>query len=264
MTPAEWTALGTVATAVVAVLAACFAGWQVWEIRRTREEQARPFVVVDVQSSAAGAYLLNLIIENVGTTVAHDVTFHFEPTLHSSQDKYDLSDSVLLREGIPTLPPGRRLYALFDVAHERMKTDLPMRYDVTVNLRDSRRRKQKPQHYTIDLTHRYGLMRVEEYGIHHAAKALPEIERNVKKWTAPQGRLKVWVRDEDRYWLDERVEHALTGDYPTLATSPPPELLISLGRNVLIRTLLPATRHLYQRITGPLKARASQEAKHDG
>jgi hypothetical protein len=47
-TPTDWTAAGTVAYAAVAVLAALFAGWQVWLLRRTRQEQARPFVVVDV------------------------------------------------------------------------------------------------------------------------------------------------------------------------------------------------------------------------
>jgi hypothetical protein len=257
LTPTEWIALGTVVTAVVAVLAAVFAGWQVWEIRRTREEQARPFVVVDVQSSAASGNLLNLVIENVGTTVAHDVIFEFMPPLRSSQDKYDPSTWVLLREGIPTLPPGRRIEALFDVSHERIKTDLTMRYDVAVQLKNSRGRGQKPQHYVLDLSHRYGLMRVEECGVHHAAKALREIERTVKKWTAPQGRIKVWVRDEDRYQLDERVELALTGEYPTMATSPPSELLMALGRNVIIRAILRATRDLWERLTARLGGRSA-------
>lgn len=58
MTPAEWTALGTIVTALVAVAAAIFAFMQVREIRRTREEQVRPFVVVDIQPSRVWANLL--------------------------------------------------------------------------------------------------------------------------------------------------------------------------------------------------------------
>lgn len=261
MTPAEWTALGTVATAAVAVLAAVFAGWQVWEIRRTREDQARPFVVVDVEPSAAGGHLLNLVIENVGTTVAHDVTFEFKPALRSSRKEYNVAESVLLREGIPTLPPGRRIEALFDVSHERIKTDLPMRYDVTVHLDDSRGRRQKTQQYVIDLSHRYGLLRVEEYGVHHAANALRGIEHTVKKWTAPGGRVKVWNRDEDRYRVDQRVEHDLTGEYPTMATTAPPELLMALGRNVLIRTVVRLARQLWQRLIAPRGGRGVSRAK---
>ena len=45
-----WTAIGTVVTATVAVFAAGFAALQVWELRRTREDQARPFVIVDNQN----------------------------------------------------------------------------------------------------------------------------------------------------------------------------------------------------------------------
>lgn len=249
MTPAEWMALGTVATATVALFAAIFAGWQVWEIRRTREEQARPFVVVDVQPSATWGNFLNLVVENVGTTVAHDVTLEFDPPLRSSQDQYALAESVLLQDGIPTLPPGRRIQALFDLSHERVKTDLPMRYDVTVNLSDARGRSQRPQRYVIDLSHLYGLMRVQEYGIHHAAKALRGIEGSIKKWADTQGRLRVWVRDEDRHLLDERVEHALTGRYPSMAASPPSDVAMVLGRNVIVRSLVPILRAFWQRVT---------------
>lgn len=58
LTAEEWTALGTVVTAVVAVLAAGFAALQVWELRRTREDQTRPFVIVDIQPGPAWANLL--------------------------------------------------------------------------------------------------------------------------------------------------------------------------------------------------------------
>jgi len=239
-----------VATAVVALLAAGFAAWQVWEIRRTREEQARPFVVVDIRPSTAASNILNLVIENVGTTVARNVTFEFEPPLQSSQEKYDLSESVLIRTGIPTLPPRRRIEALFDVSHERVNTNLPMRYDVTVNLSDARGRRQGPEQYVVDLSHLYGLLRVEEYGIHHAAKALREIQATIKKWSDIHGRLKVWVRDEDRHLLDERVESALTGHHPSLATTSPGEIAMTLGRNVVVRWLFSAIRGLRRHVAG--------------
>ncbi len=159
LTLAEWASIGTITTAGVAVLAALFAGWQGWEIRRTRREQARPFVVVDVQPSAAAGNLLNLIVENVGTTVAYDVELKFTPPLKTTRDTYDIGDSVLVREGIPMLPPRRHIQALFDVSHERFSSDLPMRYDVVVEMKDSRGRKQDPQRYVIDLGHMYGLAR---------------------------------------------------------------------------------------------------------
>ncbi len=238
LTPAEWTAIGTVATACVALFGAGFAGWQVWELRRTREQESRPFVIVDIEPSPVWRNLLNLVIENVGSTVARDVRLNFTPPLQSSSDKIDLESTVLLREGVPMLPPGRRIQTFFDASHDRKDSgDLPMRYDVTVSLSDYRGRQQEEQRYVIDLQHLYGLTEIREYGIHHASQALREIEKSVKKWSDIHGRLRVWVRDEDLHRLEERIEHDLTGEYPTMATTPPPELLMVAGRNAVVRTL---------------------------
>ncbi len=240
----EWTAVGTLGTAIVALLAAVFAGWQVWEIRRARQEESRPFVIVDIQSSAAWNNLLNLVIENAGSTVVRDVRVSFTPPLQSSNDHVDLESTVLLTEGIPMLPPRRQVKAFFDAAHDRKGKGLPMRYDVEVALKDYRGRPQELQCYVIDLEHLYGLTNITEYGMHDAAKALREIQKSVKKWSDIHGRLKVWVRDEDRHRLDESIEHDLTGRYPSLGSAPPPELLIAAGRYVPVRAFYRLARRV--------------------
>lgn len=85
------------------------------------------------------------------------------------------------------LPPGRKIRAFFDTSHERINTDLPMRYDVTVRLRDARGRKQPDQQYTIDMGYMYGTTQIREYGLHDAAKAISEIQKSVKKWSDIHG-----------------------------------------------------------------------------
>lgn len=244
--PEEWTAAGTVAYAIIAFLGAVFVYFQVREARRTREEQARPFVVVDVQPSRVWWNIFNLVVENVGTTVAHDVKIKFVPDVGTSQQGYDLAGSALLTEGIPTLPPRRRIEVLFDLAHERKKTELPSRYEVEVTFLDARRRVQQPLKYVVDLGYLYGLQRVDEYGVHHAAKALREIEKMVRS-SRYRGRLAVWVRNEDEDHEAERIEEAMTGHLPTLARRPPPEIVLHLGRNVLVRELVRAVRKLVSR-----------------
>lgn len=146
-----------------------------------------------------------MIVENVGSTVARNGRFAFDPALESSQSQegWEIGGSVLVQEGIPMVPPGRRIETLFDLSHERIDSDLPMRYDLTVELEDARGRQQQPQRYVLDLTYLYGLMRVEEYGVHHVAKSLREIEKRVTKWSDIHGRLKVWIRDEDRHRREE-------------------------------------------------------------
>lgn len=234
----EWTAVGTVVTAGVAVCAAAFAALQVLEPRRAREDQTRPFVVVDIQPGTAWSNLLDLVIENIGTTAARDVLITFDPALKQSHDDgYVITESALIKDGIRMLPPGRRIKVFFDASHDRVNTDLPMRYDVTVQLKDARGRRQPDQQYTIDMGYMYGTTEIREYGLHDAAKAITEIQKSVKKWSDIHGRLKVWVRDEDRRVEAEKIEHDLTGHRPT-HRAPPSELMLTLGRNVFVRTVV--------------------------
>ena len=101
LTSQEWAAIeavATAATALVAVLAAVFAYVQVRQARRLRQEQARPFVVVDFESSPAWQNAIQLVIQNIGQTVATDVLVSFDPLLESTQkhEGYQLSKSALL------------------------------------------------------------------------------------------------------------------------------------------------------------------------
>jgi len=126
------------------VIASIFARFQVREAGRTREAQSQPFVVVDIEPSRVWPNMLNLIVENSGTTLARDVRISFNTPLRTSIADLELADSVLLREGIPSPPPRRRVATLFDLSHDRAKTDLPMRYDVTVSFTDAFGRHQEP------------------------------------------------------------------------------------------------------------------------
>jgi hypothetical protein len=234
---AEWEAIGTVATALVALIALLAAFIQLRIAQGQRADQVRPFVVVDVQPSGAWRNILNLVVENLGLTLARDVRIHFTPPVASSSLKNDLAASVLLTEGIPSLPPRRRLEAFFDISHERANTDLPNRYDVEVTYNDAHGRPQPPLRYVIDIGYLFGLQYIEEYGMHQAAKSLDVLAKAVKGWTK-SGRLAVSVKDDDRRLDDENLEFELTGHYATLGTEPPPEWAMKLGRSVALRPLV--------------------------
>lgn len=117
-TPSDWSASSEALTALVALGAIAFAGRQVHEAKKTREEQAQPFVVVDFEPSSVWSNIINLVVTNVGKTLARDVRLTFEPKLASThvKDEWDLNETVLIKEGIPAMPPGKRLVALFDIA----------------------------------------------------------------------------------------------------------------------------------------------------
>lgn len=246
-TPDHWTALGTVIYAVVAIAAAFVVWFQLREARRTREDQSRPFVVVDIQPGTAWYNAFNLVVENIGKTLAKDVHIRFDPPIATTLDQYDLAGSVILQEGIPWMPPGRRIVALFDLSHQRLKSDLPMRYDVTVQYSDARGKRQGPLNYVIDLSYLFGLQRLGEYGMHDAAKALREMAKVMKRGVDVHGRWKVWVRDEDKRIEEENVEMAMTGHYPTLGRKGPSDLVMALGRNVVVRSAVTKWREVFHR-----------------
>lgn len=222
----QWSALGSMVTAAVAVVAAVFAAIQVLEARRLREEQSKPFVIVDIQPSPTSRHILNLVIENTGTTMARDVKITFTPGITTTmRDEFPLEDSSLLKDGIPMLPPGRRLDWMFDSSVKRHEQRLPLRYEVEVAYADQRGRAQEPLHFPIDLAPLYGVAYVEEKGLHHIAKALEGLQKTTKSWTA-RGRLGVSVHDEDEQHAAARRYEAVMGRRQTLSSPRPPEKLM--------------------------------------
>lgn len=167
---------------MVAVIAAVAAFRQVREARTLREEQAQPFVVVDVEENEAGHPYLDLVIRNIGTTLATDVRFDFSPRLRSGSyedEGIDISDFHLLKQGIASMPPGRELRFLFDEGPLIFQRDeLPRRYDVEVSFR-STRGPQEALRYTIDLDMFFGQHAVVVHGTHHIAKSLRAIAKKM-------------------------------------------------------------------------------------
>jgi hypothetical protein len=113
---------------VVLAIAAGIAIRQLWEARRLRESQARPFVVVDLEVEPA-QQTISIVITNTGGTIARNVKVTFEPDLESSFDSRGSSglirDLKPLREGIGTLPPGKRVSLLFDIFTQREGETFP-------------------------------------------------------------------------------------------------------------------------------------------
>jgi hypothetical protein len=78
-----------------------------------------------------------LVIANVGKTMARDVRITFDPELTSAA--FDEKDSVTsprelkpFREGIPSLPPGKRVPILFDLFFQRDAAKFPDVYRVHI------------------------------------------------------------------------------------------------------------------------------------
>lgn len=218
--PDEWSAAAQMVTAGVALGAAEFARRQVGEARKTREAQAQPFVVVSLEPSEVDEQILDLVVENVGATLARDVSFAFNPPLRSSLKDDFLADSFLLRSGIPTMPPGMRLARVFDSALQREPTDLPWRFDVKVSFSDHRRRPQEPLEYVLDLEPYRSGTYLRLFTQHHAAEALRGMEATLNS-IVQEKRLRVTVKDDDYATWSRRWQYDRSGMTPRLNNPTP-------------------------------------------
>jgi hypothetical protein len=208
-TAAGWAAGAAWATFVVAAIAAAFAGRQVLEARKTREEQAQPFVIVDFDRTEASKIHMDLVIVNTGTTLAKDVKAVFDPPLRSTltekDQQYDLADAAIIRRGLPTMPPGREFRLLFDSMPALYASELPRSYNAKVTFTDSRGRFHELD-YRLDLDVYFGWMRIDVKGQHQATTALEKIERTLSKWTEGHRGLTVWARDGKARDEQQRLE----------------------------------------------------------
>ena len=124
-------ALATGGQLVVLLFAVVYARRQVREARELREEQARPFVVVDFEPDRVP--FMNLAVANLGRTMARNVRIEADPPLQSTvydSGEFPLADLKLFTESIPSLAPGKRIVLLFDQMIDRAKAGLPESYQM--------------------------------------------------------------------------------------------------------------------------------------
>lgn len=179
--PATVSAIGAAISVLVVIVAAGFAGWQVLEAKQLREERSRPNVVVDFDLYSQ-RFLINFVIENLGKTTAYNVRFDFDKIPESTLNKnITLAESTLLKKGIPTLPPGKRIFTVFDFTLDRLQSDLPMTYDVTVTYEGPKGRKYSPVVYTLDLEF-YKTLSQGAKTLDDVAKTLEKIQEEISKW----------------------------------------------------------------------------------
>jgi len=202
-TAEQWSALAAWVTASVAVIAGGVAVGQLGEARRLRLGQAQPYVVVFMEPSAAGSYYVDLVVRNFGATAAHDVRLEIEPAPHRHTGT---GGELWLPELIPVLVPGQEWRTFWDTG-QRVESGLPDRHDAVATFNDSDGRALPPLRSILD----WGVLKnratIDIYGIHHAAKALRQIDKTLSRWgERGSGGLAVVTRDGDAKNRRER-EH---------------------------------------------------------
>ena len=220
--------VGALTLAVLTVLAAFqqvkAALKQVEEARQLRLEQARPYVAVFMEPSAAAAQIMDLVIRNFGTTAAYEVRVTITPRPQRAGQAGGVED-VGLPAVLPTLVPGQEWRTMWDFGPDRKQCGLPDQHTVKVEFRDSRGERFS-EDYQLDWNAFWKQLNVRVYGLHEAAKALKGIDRAVKEWHELGARgLAVYVRDGDEKDRRARERHEKQRREQTKAASGSAEVL---------------------------------------
>jgi len=123
---------GTILAALFAGASAAGAMVAVREMQRDRAERNQPLVLVDFDVKSNGAVWIQ--IKNIGSGLAKDVTFSFDPVPVDFQDR-PLTSWSLFQKPLAVLPPGAEHKTLFQVITSLYGKDVPRVFDVEVRCR---------------------------------------------------------------------------------------------------------------------------------
>jgi hypothetical protein len=199
----EWQVYLVGAQLCVLLIAAAVAGWQVWEARKLRLQQNRPFVVADFD--VEGGYITFFEIVNLGTSLARDVRIEIDPPLSSATEKVDMGKLKMLNDGIATLAPGKRYRTFFDMGFRRVDSGLPMNYAATITYWDEAHKRSFREELNLDLDLFMNLETINRAGLHEIHKQLEQIQGVIRKWSSGTGGGLVAMSLEETRAEEERI-----------------------------------------------------------
>lgn len=208
--PVAWSWLGDNSAQLLTLLAGVAAlagGLQVRQIVRSRDEQSRPYVVIDMRAVGSSG-LVEIYVRNFGATLARDIRLSSDPPLvaTSSDDPTDWKFQMF--ETLPMLVPGQEWSTIWeDVAANRYASELPLRHTVTVTYRNAQGRSLAPTICVLDWeAHRWRMFRVQR-DVHDLVEEVTKARKVVETFRDGKAGMAVNIRDADA--RDHRRQEAL-------------------------------------------------------
>lgn len=188
-------------------LAAVFGWRQLAHAKDLRDAQTRPFVVIDLGSSRPGFF--DLVVTNIGSTMARNVTFEFDPPMVTSKKYTDIYKLKAFGDGISTLPPGKEFRTLLDFGPPRFKENLPDFYRVKVNYRGDPGDRAYAEEMDLDFGLYWNLRYITLRDIHDVYKQLEIIAKEMQHWRPGIGSGLLAVSPEDVRKRQDQAERDL-------------------------------------------------------
>ncbi len=186
---AELAAWSTAAQAALVFVALVVAWVQLKDARDDRNARDRPFVVVEFDGERNHEEV-DIVVRNIGATIARDIRIRFDPPLKTSLDDtgYGAAHMKAFSEGIPALTPGQSLRALFDTGPARFDSDLPAQYEASLSYSgDLRNAEPYLETLSLDLDLLKSRLYVDRKTVHDVHRELKAIRELLAKQGTSRG-----------------------------------------------------------------------------
>jgi hypothetical protein len=148
----EWESAGVWATGLLTIGLLIYAALQLRHSQQVRDDQSRPYIVVDFHFRSV---MVALTVRNIGQTAARDVRVRLaQPLTSAAATDRSLpwqSQGLFGPEGVSLFAPGREMRFLIDAFHERYEANLPTSISGTVEYKRLRGDEVLSEPFTIDM-----------------------------------------------------------------------------------------------------------------
>lgn len=144
-------------------------GVMVRQIKKTSEEESRPYIIVDIEFTNRMAYF---VLKNIGKLPAKELILKVNPDIQLITKK-TLTQTIFSKP-ISLIPPGKEIRTILDVSHSFLRDENPKIYQFEIKYNWGNKQKEK-EDYIIDVSMNKGIVYVEEKGISDIAKSLDKI-----------------------------------------------------------------------------------------
>lgn len=147
----EWEAVGVWITGLVTVGLLVYAAVQIHDARGVREDDTRPYIIVDFHFKSV---MLSLSVKNIGQSPAKDVLVTLDKPITSAvMPSVEWQNSGLFKDGVSMFAPGREMRFAVDVMSDRQGAGLPTTISGTVSYSRYHNHKGDPwtEPFAIDL-----------------------------------------------------------------------------------------------------------------
>lgn len=165
------------------------------EMKITREEENRPYIVTYIYSKPRGT--AELVIVNIGKTMAKDIKIRISPDFDFPK-KRPLSKSNVLNNPIPSMPPNYEIKMFVGMNWDFKDKDgnFPV-YEVKIKYHNSSG-KSYTDHYIIDLNVETGATYLIEKDIHDLTKEFIQFRKKFDKLQGDVSSIKNTYNSEER------------------------------------------------------------------